>query len=99
MVGIPVLAGQVTNGLYKSDAAAAQIDSFVGIFWAIPKDGPAVILLDHRCLLEEAEPYGSMLTCPHGHHEVWEQAPERGRPAGRRRIANCGEPIRGMATR
>ena len=63
----------MTNDLYKSDVAAAHINSFVGIFWAIPKEGPAVILLDHRCSLEEAEPYGSMLTCPHGHHEVWEQ--------------------------
>jgi hypothetical protein len=47
--------------------------SFVGIFWAVqPKESPAV-LLDHRCPIAEAEPYGDMLTCPHGHYEVWEQ--------------------------
>ena len=23
--------------------------------------------------MKEAEPYGAMLTCPHGHYDVWEQ--------------------------
>jgi len=48
-------------------------DSFVGIFWAVQEQGSAAILLEHRCSLNEAEPYGSMLTCPHGHYDVWEQ--------------------------
>ena len=45
----------------------------MGIFWAVQEPGSAAVLLDHRCSLEEAEPYGNMLTCPHGHYEVWEQ--------------------------
>jgi hypothetical protein len=51
----------------------AHANSFVGIFWAVPEQGSAAILLEHRCSLKEAEPYGSMLTCPHGHYEIWEQ--------------------------
>src|SRR5687767_7393023 len=47
-------------------------NSFVGIFWAIPEQGSAASIVDHRCSLKEAEPYGTMLTCPHGHYEVWE---------------------------
>jgi hypothetical protein len=47
--------------------------SFVGIFWAVQERGSAAVLLDHRCPISEAEPYGDMLTCPHGHYEVWEQ--------------------------
>jgi hypothetical protein len=47
--------------------------SFVGIFWAVEEKGSAAVLLDHRCPIAEAEPYGDMLTCPHGHYEVWEQ--------------------------
>lgn len=47
--------------------------SFVGIFWAVQQKGSAPILLDHRCMISQAEPYGDMLTCPHGHYEVWEQ--------------------------
>jgi hypothetical protein len=45
----------------------------VGIFWAVQEQGSATILLEHRCSLKEAEPYGSMRTCAHGHYEVWEQ--------------------------
>jgi hypothetical protein len=45
----------------------------VGIFWAVQERGSAAVLLDHRCPISEAEPYGDMLTCPHGHYEVWEQ--------------------------
>ena len=47
--------------------------SFVGIFWAVQAQRAAATLLAHRCSLDEAEPYGSMLTCAHGHYEVWEQ--------------------------
>ena len=47
--------------------------SFVGIFWAVQERGSAAVLLDHRCPISEAEPYGDMLTCPNGHYEVWEQ--------------------------
>jgi hypothetical protein len=47
--------------------------SFVGIFWAVQEKGSAAVLLDHRCPISEAEPYGDMLTCPHGHYEVWER--------------------------
>jgi len=46
---------------------------FVGIFWAVQPKGSPEVLLDHRCPISEAEPYGDMLTCPHGHYEVWEQ--------------------------
>jgi hypothetical protein len=47
--------------------------SFVGIFWAVQPKGSAAFLLDHRCPISEAEPYGDMLTCPRGHCDVWEQ--------------------------
>jgi hypothetical protein len=53
--------------------------SFVGIFWAVQEKGSAAVLLDHRCPISEAEPYGDMLTCPHGHYEVWEQWPKNAR--------------------
>jgi len=46
---------------------------FVGIFWAVQEEGSAAILLEHRYPLEQAEPYGNMLTCPHAHYEIWEQ--------------------------
>lgn len=52
---------------------ATDSHSFVGIFWAVQQKGSAAVLLDHRCPLSEAEPYGDMLTCSHGHYEVWEQ--------------------------
>ena len=45
----------------------------VGIFWAIQEPGKPAILLDHRCLLGDAETYGDMLTCPHGHYDLWER--------------------------
>jgi hypothetical protein len=45
----------------------------VGIFWAVQEKGSTAVLLDHRCPISEAESYGDMLTCPHGHYEVWEQ--------------------------
>ena len=45
----------------------------MGIFWAVQEKGSAAVLLDHRCPISESEPYGDMLTCPHGHYEVWEQ--------------------------
>ena len=48
-------------------------NSFVGIFWAIQEQGAAVSIVDHCCSLKEAEPYGTMLTCPHGPYDVWEQ--------------------------
>jgi hypothetical protein len=57
-------------------------NAFVGLFWAIQDQGSPATLLDHRCSLKEAAPYGTMLTCPHGHYEVWEQWREaRGRAA------------------
>ena len=52
---------------------AALSDLFVGIFWAVQPKGSPAVLLDHRCPILETEPYGDMLTCPHGHYEVWEQ--------------------------
>jgi hypothetical protein len=45
----------------------------VGIFWAVQEKGSVPVLLDHRCPISEAEPYGDMLTCPHAHYEVWER--------------------------
>jgi len=52
---------------------ATDSHSFVGIFWAVQEKGSAAVLLDHRCPISDAEPYGDMLTCSHGHYEVWEQ--------------------------
>ena len=47
-------------------------ESAVGLFWAIKTGGtPSTVILDHRCPLNVAEPYGDMLTCPHGHYEIW----------------------------
>jgi hypothetical protein len=54
-------------------ARTALPNSFVGIFWAMQEPGSPATLVEHRCSLEEAEPYGTMLTCPHGHYEIWEQ--------------------------
>ena len=45
----------------------------MGIFWAVQQKGSAAVLLDHRCPISKAEPYGDMLTCPHAHYEVWER--------------------------
>ena len=63
------------NQLSRRDEAHLVSDSylFVGIFWAVQEKGSAAVLLDHRCPISEAEPYGDILTCPHGHYEVWEQ--------------------------
>jgi hypothetical protein len=47
--------------------------SLVGIFWVIANSGSYAILVDHRCALKDAELYGDMLTCPHGHLEIWDQ--------------------------
>jgi hypothetical protein len=68
----------------KSKGSAVSSNSFVGIFWAIREQRSAASIVDHRCSLKEAEPYGTMLTCPHGHYEVWEQWREAG---GRAAIA------------
>jgi hypothetical protein len=71
----------------RDDLMVARPDfpnSFVGIFRAIQEQGAAVSIEDHRCSLKEAEPYGIMLTCPHGHCEVWEQ---RRKAGGRAAIA------------
>jgi len=45
----------------------------VGIFWALQPPQSATILIDHRCMLHIAESYGDMLTCPHGHYDLWEE--------------------------
>jgi hypothetical protein len=45
----------------------------VGIFWAVRGPKRKVHLLEHRCALTNAEPYGQMLTCAHGHYDIWEQ--------------------------
>jgi hypothetical protein len=55
-------------------------DSFVGIFWAVRENRSPVTLLIHRCSLNGAEPYGRVLTCAHGHYEVWEQLRNATRP-------------------
>lgn len=55
--------------------------SFVGIFWALQEKGRAVTLLEHRCALRKAEPYGDMLTCRHSHYRVWERWRRNPRPA------------------
>jgi hypothetical protein len=49
-----------------------SIEAAVGIFWAIQLPAKPAIILDHRCLLRDAEAYGDMLTSPHGHYDVWE---------------------------
>lgn len=38
--------------------------------------------LVHRCPLEWVETYGEVLTCPHGHHDLWEEWRVGGSPAG-----------------
>jgi hypothetical protein len=43
------------------------------VFWAIQPPRMATILLNHLCLLDVAELYGDMLTCPHGHYDLWNQ--------------------------
>jgi hypothetical protein len=64
----------MTTMISESEVGAmAHFDSFVGVFWAVQEHGTAVLLLEHRCSLKEAEPYGNMLTCPHGHYEIWER--------------------------
>jgi hypothetical protein len=58
------------------DVASRKVSyasSSVGIFWAIKPPGIPLILLDHRCSLDVAELYGDMLTCPHGHYDIWEE--------------------------
>jgi hypothetical protein len=55
--------------------------SCVGIFWALQEKGRPVTLLEHRCLLGKAEPYGDMLTCRHSHYQVWERWRRNPRPA------------------
>jgi hypothetical protein len=41
----------------------------LGRLGAVQERGAGAVLLDHRCPISEAEPYGDMLTCPHGHYE------------------------------
>ena len=58
------------------NAASSKVSyasTSVGIFWAIKPPGIPLILLDHRCSLDLAELYGDMLTCPHGHYDIWEE--------------------------
>ena len=69
-----------------SDAAAMPS---VGIVWGV-RDGAEPLLLVTDCtLLAEAEPYGSFLTHPGGHHDVWE---------GWRRLGPAGLARRGLPT-
>ena len=67
------MGGVINIVSIKEAGAMAHPNSCVGIFWAVPNEVSAAILLDHRCSLNDAEPYGGMLTCGHGHHEIWEQ--------------------------
>ena len=55
--------------------------TFVGIFWALQEKGRLATLLEHRCSLTKAEPYGDMLTCRHSHYQVWERWRRNPRPA------------------
>ena len=55
-------------------------DTRVGVFWLIaPPNAPTPAWLAHICPAELVEPYGDCLTCPHGHHDLWE-AWRRGDP-------------------
>lgn len=67
----------------NSIGTVIQTETFVGIFWVVLEKGAAPTLLVHRCSLKEAEPYGAMRSCPHGHHDVWElwRGDTRRRPA------------------
>jgi hypothetical protein len=57
MIGASVSMGGTINIVSIKEAGAmAHPNSFVGIFWAIPKKGSAAILWDHRCSLNDAEP-------------------------------------------
>jgi len=49
----------------------------IGPFWVVEDDGRAV-LLAHTVRLEQAEPYGDMLTTETGHYDVWSALARRG---------------------
>jgi hypothetical protein len=78
------LSGEHVTNIVSTNPIRAVIHSgsFVGIFWAVPEKRETPVILAHRCSLKEAEPYGGMRTCPHGHHEVWEhwRGGTKGRP-------------------
>lgn len=48
------------------------VESAVGLYWFVVVAGQN-LLLAHRCSLGQGESYGTFITCPHGHYEVWEQ--------------------------
>ncbi|TXN42379.1 hypothetical protein [Methylobacterium sp. WL7] len=64
------------------EAAMAAGAPSVGIFWGVPDPDGSIILVVDRTPLAEAEPYGTFLTHPRGHYEVWETW-RRLTPAGR----------------
>lgn len=68
------------NAAQGANFNPAPFDSFVGIFWAVRQKKSAPTLLQHRCSLKDAEMYGRMLTCAHGHYEVWGQWQNGSRP-------------------
>jgi hypothetical protein len=66
---------------HGDSADETLLNSFVGIFWALQEKGRTATLLEHRCPLRKAEPYGDMLTCRHSHYRVWERWRRNPRPA------------------
>ncbi len=44
----------------------------VGVFWFVESAPGQRVLLLHRCQPCDVEAYGDMLTCPHGHYQLWE---------------------------
>ena len=66
----------------------APIDAgMVGPFWVVEERGSAVVLA-HAVPLEQAEPYGDMLTVDTGHFEYWSTLARRGAQA----LTNAGLP-------
>jgi hypothetical protein len=53
------------------------VSGYVGLFWIIEEKGDA-ILLSHAVPLEQAAPYGDMLTVETSHQEYWSQQARRG---------------------
>jgi hypothetical protein len=41
--------------------------------WTVEEKVSAAVLLDHRCPIPEAEPYGDMMPRSHRHYDVGEQ--------------------------
>lgn len=71
---------KLPNAPKGEDRGALPLNAFLGIFWTVRHEKSAPTLLEHRCSLKQGEVYGRMLTCAHGHYEVWGQWQDGSRP-------------------